>query len=271
MAKKSSINPQKHVKIEQVKLEFLREIAIVVGGKSAGDLVNVLLNKKNVNEFFIAKKLNFTINQTRNVLYKLSDEGLVSSIRKKDKKKGWYTYFWTFNEDKALLLFTKHLSKEIEQLENQLKSRQTKQYYICRVCNFELTEDKALLHNFICPECGEVYELNQSDKPVKDINLSIGKLRAKLKIISEELKIIEHDNLKKIERENNRLAREKNKIKIKALKQRRAVKLANKKQTKIKTKKISKKIKKKSFKKISKKLIKRVKKKVKNIRKKKKR
>ena len=51
------------------------------------EIVDLLYGKANVNEFLIAKKLNVTINQARNILYKLGDEGLVSFIRKKDKKK----------------------------------------------------------------------------------------------------------------------------------------------------------------------------------------
>mgnify|MGYP001579745958 FL=1 len=69
--------------------KFLMDVVIIVVGKQSEDLVDILDNKKHINEFIIAKKLNLTINQTRNLLYKLSDYGLVSSIRKKDKKKGW--------------------------------------------------------------------------------------------------------------------------------------------------------------------------------------
>src|SRR3989339_1789065 len=101
--------------------KFLREVVVIAVGKQAEGIVDLLNSKKYVNEFILAKKLNLTINQTRNILYKLSDDGLVSSTRKKDKKKGWYTYFWTFNIDRALLLLQKGLRNEIEQLEHQLK------------------------------------------------------------------------------------------------------------------------------------------------------
>ena len=37
--------------------------------------------------------MNIEINQTRNILYRLTEHGIVSSTRKKDAKKGWYTYF----------------------------------------------------------------------------------------------------------------------------------------------------------------------------------
>ena len=64
----------------------------------------------------------------------------------------------------------------ITQLENQLKSREEKRYYICKQCNIEVTEETALLHDFICPECGEVYELQDNSKSIKDINLNINKI-----------------------------------------------------------------------------------------------
>lgn len=74
--------------------KFLREYISIVAGSGADKILAILFNKKNVNEFLIAKKLNMTINQTRNILYKLADGGLVHFMRKKDLKSGgWYTYF----------------------------------------------------------------------------------------------------------------------------------------------------------------------------------
>ena len=81
--------------------KFLKDVVSIIVGKYAEPIVDLLNSKKHVNEFIIAKKLDITINQTKNILYKLSDHGLVSSIRKKDKKKGWYTYFWKIEIIKA--------------------------------------------------------------------------------------------------------------------------------------------------------------------------
>jgi transcription initiation factor IIE alpha subunit len=93
---------------------FIREAVVLVVGKSYESL-SVLLNKNSyVNEFIIAKKLEITINQARNLLYRLSESGLVSSIRKKDKKKGWYTYFWKIEPLKTLEFFKSTLSKKRE-------------------------------------------------------------------------------------------------------------------------------------------------------------
>ena len=230
--------------LSDYKIELLRDVSITVGGKNSSNIVDLLLGKSNVNEFIIAKKLVLTINQTRNILYKLSDEGLVSFIRKKDKKKGWYTYFWTFNEERAFLLLKKNLFIEITQLENQLKSREEKRYYICKQCNIEVTEETALLHDFICPECGEVYELQDNSKSIKDINLNINKIKLKLKEVESELEVIGGKKEKKIKKEAIRFAKEKKDTRN----MNRAKTMANKKKV-IKNEKITKNKKKKLTKK----------------------
>jgi transcription factor E len=77
-----------------MQTKLLSEVVNEIAGKQASDILNLLIGKKDVNEFLIAKKLKLTINQVRNILYKLSNFNLVTFTRKKDKKKGWYTYFW---------------------------------------------------------------------------------------------------------------------------------------------------------------------------------
>ena len=112
------------------------------------------LKKKNVNEFLIAKKLNMTINQTRNILYKLADKGLVYFMRKKDLKSGgWYTYFWTLDDYKCLVSYQATLLKEIEIQESIFLIRKTKQFYVCKTCGVEVMEEQAILHDFTCSEC----------------------------------------------------------------------------------------------------------------------
>lgn len=60
--------------------KFLKEVVVIVVGRPVEEIVDLLDSKKHVNEFIIAKKMDITINQTRNILYKLSDSGLVSSL-----------------------------------------------------------------------------------------------------------------------------------------------------------------------------------------------
>ncbi len=161
--------------------KFLREVVLLVAGSGADKIVPVLFKKKNVNEFLIAKKLNLTINQARNILYKLADEGLVYFNRKKDSKSGgWYTYFWTLDEYKCMIYYRELMLKEIEQMEISLSVKKTKQFYFCKTCGMEVTEEAALLHDFVCSECGEVFALKDSSDSIREVGKQIQKTKDKV-------------------------------------------------------------------------------------------
>lgn len=189
--------------------KFLKVAFGSIAGKPAEDLVDLLDTKKYVNEFIIAKKLDLTINQTRNVLYKISDHGLVSSIRKKDKKKGWYTYFWKIEVLKALEFLRNSLIKRRESYEHQLKSRETKRFYVCDRCHIELSEENAMLYDFTCNECGDLLALKDNTKLVNEIRKNIDRLNKELSLIDNEIEkeeqVIEKKRvkvIKKLEREH---------------------------------------------------------------------
>jgi len=213
----------------------------LTAGKQAEDIVDLLDAKKHINEFIIAKKLDLTINQTRNILYKISDHGLVSYIRKKDKKKGWYTYFWKIEILKSLEFMKNNLLKTIDQLEHKIKSRETKRFYICERCNLELSEENALLYNFTCNECGDILALKDNTKLVREMKKNFEKLKKDLVFLEEEIK----KETEKIE-----------KIKLKAIKKEEKAKAKKRPKRKkpVKKKKIIKKTKKKPVKKTTKKL-----------------
>ncbi|MBI3333902.1 hypothetical protein HYZ97_00230 [Candidatus Pacearchaeota archaeon] len=176
-----------------MQVTLLKSIISSFAGTNASGIVDLLYGKKNVNEFLIAKKLNLTINQTRNILYKLADEGLVSFVRKKDNKKGgWYTYFWTLNSGKSLLKFRDTMDKTITSLRSQLQSRKQGRFYLCKNCHLEFNEEQALLHTYACPECGEVLEVKDTSAEIQELEREIAKLEQALSKVNDELKIINH-------------------------------------------------------------------------------
>ena len=228
--------------------DFLKEVVAIVVGKNSEQIADLLYSKKHVNEFLIAKKLDITINQTRNILYRLSDHGLVSSIRKKDKKKGWYTYFWKLEILKALEFLREQKIKRLNQYQNQIKNRETKEFYICERCNIEVNEENALLHDFTCNECGEIFTRKDNTKVLKELKKYSEK-------ISSEIAAIE------VEIENERGKIEK--VREKEFKKEKAEKAAKRAAKRKKTQKAKKKAAKKSKK--PKKIKKKVRKKIKKI------
>jgi len=207
-----------------MQIRLLKEIVTSLVGSSAQKAVDLLYDKKNVNEFLIAKHLKLTINQTRNILYKLSDEGLVSFIRKKDRKKGgWYIYFWTLSSGNSLSKFKEKLTRDLNGLENQLNLRKTKQFYTCPNCNIEYNEENALLNNYVCPECGEVLGLKNPEQDISNLVSQINKIKEIMAEVDKEIESI-HEVEHKVrarkqraeakKKEKERLERKKEKQKL---------------------------------------------------------
>jgi len=173
--------------IDKMLKKFLRDAVSLIIGKQYESLADLLHSKKHVNEFIIAKKLDITINQTRNLLYRIADKGIISSIRKKDKKKGWYTYFWRVEVLKALEFLKGDLVSKAGQLSSQINSREVKQFYVCSTCNVEYSEESALLNDFTCPECGNVFAVKDNTKNLRDFKRTLDKIGEEIKVIDVEI------------------------------------------------------------------------------------
>ncbi|MEK6858766.1 MAG: hypothetical protein AABX53_02540 [Nanoarchaeota archaeon] len=174
-----------------MQVRLLKEIIGSIAGPSAIGLVDLLYGKKNVNEFIIAKKMKLNINQTRNMLYKLADEGLVSFTRKKDRKNGgWYTYYWTLDTTKSLANLRTIIENDISSLQSQLGTRKNERFYHCSNCDLEMNEENALLNNFTCPECGEVFVLRDNSEFVKRFESAIEKRKEQLAVVEQELGLL---------------------------------------------------------------------------------
>ncbi|MFH1522124.1 MAG: hypothetical protein ABIF18_04160 [archaeon] len=186
-------------------IKLLHNLVEEMAGEDTGRIVEILFGNRDVNEFLIAKKMELTINQVRNILYKLSADGLVAFIRKKDKRKGWYIYYWTLKTEKCMEKLELSLIKKIEGLNDILKDRETKRFYICKPCGIEVGEEKALDHGFSCEECAEVYELSDNSGPIRDTKAKITRTEKNLILIQNELKTIREKKAKKRERVNKKI------------------------------------------------------------------
>tara|TARA_Y100000296_G_scaffold87059_1_gene129537 strand:- start:681 stop:1490 length:810 start_codon:yes stop_codon:yes gene_type:complete len=189
--------------------KFLEEIITDIAGKQAEEMIDLLSTPKYINEFLIAKKLDITVNQVRNMLYKLSDHGIVTHIRKKDKRKGWYTYFWKIEILKSLELLSDILKKRIFQRNHQIKNRKVKVFYICKRCNVEFNEENSLLQNFTCNECGNIFEIKDNAKLIRELKKDLVKNERKFSLINEEI-VKERE---KVEKKKARIKKKEEKIK----------------------------------------------------------
>ena len=233
----------------QVKL--LHDLVEEMAGEGTGRIVDILFKKKDVNEFLIAKKMELTINQVRNILYKLSADNLVSFIRKKDKRKGWYIYYWTLNTEKCLAKLEGSLKEKIKFFEVALDSRETKRFYTCKSCDIEVGEEVALERGFSCEECADIYELSDNSRPIREVKARITRIKRNLVLIQGELEEVRKKSEIVRKRAANKLAKE-TKAKADLMKAARA---AARKKVAAKKKVVKKVAKKKVVKKVAKKKV----------------
>lgn len=230
-----------HLFILKMRDKLLYEVAEAIVGKSGREIVELLKDKRDVNEFKIAEKLKITINQARNILYKLYAQDIVSFIRKKDKSKGWYIYYWTLNILKSLELLTKIKQKELHEQQNLLKSKENKSFYHCKQCSVELTEETALNHDFLCPECGSLLEASDNRDKVIEITKKINKIENEIAMIQHEMQKLRGELEKKYIKKE--IAEKKKKGRKRVMKKRQ--KKAPKKSRRKKAKRVKKAFKKK--------------------------
>ncbi len=157
--------------------EYIRELI----GEKGIDLYNKLWDKVDLSEFDLSEDLELTINQTRNTIYRLDEHNLVSSIRKKDKEKGWYIYYWTFNYDHARILLLNLKRNTITKIKERIKNLEENDFYYCPRNCVVLNIEESMEHSFKCPECEQI--LAQ-----KDNRTTVESLKRELKDLTEEIK-----------------------------------------------------------------------------------
>jgi len=162
--------------------EIITELVEEIAGKDVVRLVELIKGKEHVSEFKIAEKLDLTVNQVRNMLYRLYSHNLVSFIRKKDKKKGWYIYYWTFDQRKGYELFLKIKREKLETLKERLENETEKIYFVCPSECIRMSLENAMESDFKCPDCGKVLEREENSKRIGAINREIGEVNRQMAI-----------------------------------------------------------------------------------------
>ncbi|MCK5854238.1 MAG: hypothetical protein KAG56_03385 [Sulfurovaceae bacterium] len=144
-----------------------------VAGSEAIEIVNFLKGKSNVSEFDIAESLKIDIKIVRILLYRLFKHNLVSSTRKKDKKKGWYIYYWTLNTEQLKHVFIDIQEHKLARFKERLVREQNNLFFICENNCIRLNFDQAVNFNFKCPECGSLMHQEDNKKKIEKIEKEI--------------------------------------------------------------------------------------------------
>lgn len=206
-------------------MHLFEELVKDVCGPAGIRILKLLEGKENVSEFILAENMDMNINELRTYLYKLSEHNLIYSTRKKDKTKGWYVYYWTFNFRHGRDLIIKNKEKQLEELKIKINNKEIPKYVCPNGCISAYLED-AMEIEFKCPECNSLLKL-------KEIKYDEGVLKNKIEEVEKQLEELRQSIIVEI------VPKEKKEVKKKVAKKsvKKVIKKSNKKTVKKKEKK----------------------------------
>src|SRR3989344_6078840 len=151
----------------KVSQKLIEDVVSESVGEDTLTLVYALQDKKNISEFKLANEIGLEVKTTRNMLYRLYNSNLVTFIRKKDKQKGWYIYYWTFNTKRIKQLTEQIKQKKIERLSERLIREKENQFFACSSKCVRVDFEQATNFNFKCIECGQLLHLEDNTEKIK--------------------------------------------------------------------------------------------------------
>ncbi len=149
-----------------------------IAGEQAVPIIEYLKNRKNVSEFIIADKVKLDMQTTRNILYTLNSHNVATYIRRKDRKKGWYISYWTFNRKRIKDLMDKLRREKIAKLSDRLRKEESNKgnFFICSKACARLDFEQATEFGFKCPECGVLLNQQDNSKTIDNIRQNLQEL-----------------------------------------------------------------------------------------------
>ncbi len=93
------------------------KISNMIGGDEYLKVARSLLKAQDATDEEIASSTGLRINMVRKVLYDLFGKALITGIRVKDDKKGWFVYRWRTRRDEVENFITNQKKKIAERLE----------------------------------------------------------------------------------------------------------------------------------------------------------
>jgi len=153
--------------VDKYEDPFVR-ISAMIGGDEYLKVARSLLKSEDATDEEIASSTGLRINMVRKVLYDLFGKALITGIRVKDEKKGWFVYRWSSRRDEVENFIEGQKKKISERLQQRLDYENSSDFYHCgnNDCP-RVTFEDALELFFKCPSCSQVLNLKKNEKPKK--------------------------------------------------------------------------------------------------------
>ena len=150
--------------IDKYEDPFVR-IAAMIGGDEYLKVARSLLKAKDATDEDIASSTGLRINMVRRVLYDLFGKSLITGIRIKDEKKGWYVYRWRTRKEEVENFIESQKKKIAERLQQRLDYEESSDFYHCgnRDCS-RMLEVEALEYDYRCRSCGRIMDQKNNSR-----------------------------------------------------------------------------------------------------------
>lgn len=136
------------------------KIAGLLGGEEYIRVARALLNSENATDEEIASATGLKINTVRRTLYDLFGKSLITGVRVRDLKRGWFVYRWRAQRDQVDGFIYTQKRKTLDRLKRRLTFEDANEFYSCGKPECpKYTFEEAIEIFFKCPECSETLKL----------------------------------------------------------------------------------------------------------------
>ena len=97
------------------------KVAAIIGGDDYIKISRAILNNNDSTEEEIASATGLKINTVRKTLYDLFGRSLITGVRVRDMKKGWFVYRWRAQQEQVDGLIASLKRKSIVRLKSKLE------------------------------------------------------------------------------------------------------------------------------------------------------
>ena len=153
------------------------KISFMLGGDEYLKVARSLLKSKDATDEEIASSTGLRINMVRKVLYDLFGKSLITGIRVKDERKGWFVYRWRSRREEVENFIQNQKKKIKGRLQERLDYENSSQFYHCgnNDCD-RVTFEDALDLFFKCPNCNDVLNLKKNETQKKGFTKKIDEI-----------------------------------------------------------------------------------------------
>ena len=163
--------------IDKYENPFVK-ISQMIGGDEYLKVARSLIKAQDATDEEIASYTGLRINMVRKVLYDLFGKALITGVRVKDERKGWFVYRWRSRRDEVENFIENQKKKIAERLQQRLDYENSSQFYHCGNDDCQRqTFESSLEESFKCPSCGEILDLKKNEKSKKAFTKKIDEIK----------------------------------------------------------------------------------------------